>query len=117
MNTRQWKLYEFLKTQTEYLSRKEIMDQTNLYDNNKRLLTHDLQVIKENPTINRILITSRKGIKIAETKEEANEYLEREKMEVLSRFKRYLIQSKQWGLDNQTQIVWNSEKEIIEVFK
>lgn len=118
MNTRQWKLYEFLKEQMDhYLSRKTIMRLSGLYEEEtSRTLTHDLQVIKENPTINRILITSRKGIKIAKTKEEANEYLEREKIETLSRLKRYFIQSKQYGLDNQTQIVFNAEKDTIEVF-
>lgn len=118
MNSRQWKLYEFLKSQSQFLSRKEIMVLSGLYVNeNVRTLTRDLQVIKENPTINRIVITSRNGIKLAETKEEANMYLEREKIEILSRLKRYYIQSKQYGLDNQTQIVWNKEKEVIEVFK
>ena len=118
MNSRQWKLYEFLKGQSQFLSRKEIMLLSGLYVNeNTRTLTRDLQVIKENPTINRIVITSRNGIKLAETKEEANMYLEREKIEILSRLKRYYIQSKQYGLDNQTQIVWNQEKEVIEVFK
>lgn len=118
MNTRQWKLYEFLKEQMDhYLSRKAIMRLSGLYEEEtSRTLTHDLQVIKENPTINRIIITSRKGIKIAKTKEEANEYLEREKIETLSRLKRYFIQSKQYGLDNQTQIVFNAEKDTIEVF-
>lgn len=118
MNSRQWKLYEFLKGQSQFLSRKEIMLLSGLYEKeNTRTLTRDLQVIKENPTINRIVITSRNGIKLAETKEEANMYLEREKIEILSRLKRYYIQSKQYGLDNQTQIVWNQEKEVIEVFK
>ena len=118
MNSRQWKLYEFLKGQSQFLSRKEIMALSGLYEKeNVRTLTRDLQVIKENPTINRIVITSRNGIKLAETKEEANMYLEREKIEILSRLKRYYIQSKQYGLDNQTQIVWNQEKEVIEVFK
>ena len=118
MNSRQWKLYEFLKENMEhYLSRKAIMRLSGLYEEEtSRTLTHDLQVIKENPTINRILITSRKGIKIAKTKEEANEYLEKEKIEVISRLKRYFMQSKQYGLDNQTQIVFNAEKDTIEVF-
>ena len=116
MNPRQWKLYEFLKEQNEFISIKEIMNKLGLWDN-RRLLTRDLQVIKENPTINRILITNRKGIKFASTEQEANIYLEKEKIEILSRFKRYFKQAKQIQLDNQTQIVWNSEKDTIEVFK
>lgn len=116
--SRQWKLYEFLKEQTTFLSREEIMKNSGLYENeNARLLTSDLQAIKENDTIKRILITNRKGIKIAETKEEADKYLELEKIEVLSRLKRYFKQAHNIELDKQTQIVWNSEKDTIEVFK
>ena len=116
MNTRQWKLYEFLKEQDNMISRKEIMDQLGLWEN-CRLLTSDLQAIKENPTINRILITNRKGIKLAVDKAEADFYLEREKIEILSRLKRYFKQAHQIQLDNQTQIVWHTEKDTIEVFK
>lgn len=116
MNTRQWKLYEFLKEQNEFISIKEIMNKLGLWEN-RRVLTRDLQVIKENPTINRILITNRKGIKFASTKVEADIYLEKEKIEILSRFKRYFKQARQIQLDNQTQIVWNCEKDTIEVFK
>ena len=116
--TRQWKLYEFLKEQNDFLSREEIMDQSGLYENeNVRLLTSDLQALKENDTIKRILITSRKGIKFASTKEEADKYLELEKVEILSRLKRYFKQAHNIQLDKQTQIVWNSEKDTIEVFK
>lgn len=114
--TRQWRLYDYLKEQDAMVSRKKIMDDLGLW-NNVRVLTSDLQAIKENPTINRILITSRKGIKLAVDKAEADFYLEKEKIEDLSRLKRYVKQAKQIQLDNQTQIVWNAEKDTIEVFK
>ena len=114
--SRQWRLYDYLKEQDGMVSRKKIMDQLGLW-NNVRVLTSDLQAIKENPTINRILITSRKGIKLAVDEAEANYYLDKEKIEDLSRLKRYVKQAKQIQLDNQTQIVWNSEKDTIEVFK
>ena len=117
MLPRQWRLYDFLKEQHDYLTREEIMEKSGLYEKeNIRLLTSDLQAIKENPTIVKILITSRNGIKIAETKEEADLYLEKEKAEVLRRLQRYYNQAKQYGLDNQSQIVWNSEKSVLEVF-
>ena len=52
MNTRQWKLYEFLKDQHDFLSREEIMNQSGLYESeNDRTLTSDLQALKENDTI------------------------------------------------------------------
>ena len=114
--TRQWRLYDYLKEQDGMVSRKKIMNDLGLW-NNVRVLTSDLQAIKENPTINRILITSRKGIKLAVDEAEANYYLDKEKIEDLMRLKRYVKQAKQIQLDNQTQIVWNSEKDTIEVFK
>ena len=118
MNARQWRLYEFLKEQDKALSLQEIVDLSGLYENlNKRVLTADLQALKRNPTIKRIVITSRTGIKIAETREEADEYFEKEQIEILSRLQRLNMQKKQYGLDNQMQIVWNSEKDTIEVFK
>lgn len=116
LNSRQWKLYEFLKEQNDFILRNEIMKQLGLWENG-RVLTSDLQAIKTNPTINRILITHRKGIKLATTQKEADYYLEKEKIEILSRLKRYMQQARQIQLDNQTQIVWNSEKDTIEVFK
>ncbi len=119
LNTRQWKLYEFLKENMDgALTLDEIMDKSKLYEDlDKRTLTADLQKLKTDPTIKRIIITSRTGIKIASTKEEADLYLEKEKAEILRRLKRYFLQANNIELDKQTQIVWNSEKDTIEVFK
>ena len=50
MLPRQWRLYDFLKEQHDYLTREEIMEKSGLYEKeNIRLLTSDLQAIKENP--------------------------------------------------------------------
>ena len=119
MNARQWKLYEFLKDNMDVaLSLDEIMDKSKLYEDlDKRTLTSDLQKLKTDPTIKRIIITSRKGIKIASTQEEADIYLEKEKAEILRRLKRYFLQANNIQLDNQMQVVWHTEKDTIEVFK
>jgi len=127
LNTRQYDLIKFLKEQNDYLSRAEIIKQSGIYDNPvlsikdrqykgaMRLLTHDLQAIKESERIDKILITDRKGIKIASTEEEAIEYFDREKAELLKRLTRLYKQEKQYRDRGQYRAVFGKEKPIIEV--
>jgi len=127
LNTRQWRLVEFLESQSEYLSKTDILEKSKLYDDPvktardsqyrgaSRLLTHDLQMIKESKRYNKILITDRKGIKIAQTDEEVIDYLKREKAEILRRFRRYYIQSEEYRNRDQFRIVFGKEKDIEEV--
>ena len=128
LNTRQWKLVQYLESQTEYKSRSQIIDESGLYDeptrkaNEKqyigasRLLTHDLQKIKESERYDKILITDRKGIKIASNDEEVLDYFNREKAEIFKRLKRIYKQSHQYRDRFQIRAVFGSEKPMIEVF-
>lgn len=126
LNTRQWELVKFLELQNDYLLRSEIVEKSGLYENpvlniNERqykgalrLLTHDLQKIKESERYDKILITDRKGIKIAQTEEEVIDYFTREKNEILRRFERYYKQSHQYRDKDQYRAVFGKEKPIIE---
>ena len=127
LNTRQWHLVEFLEQQNEYLTRDEIIEKSGLYDNPfkpmlvknhycgaGRLLTHDLQQIKESLRYNKILITDRKGIKIAQTDAEVLDYFKREKAEILRRLKRYYMQTEEYRNNGQYRIVFGKEKDIEE---
>lgn len=128
LNARQWKLVKFLEEQNEYLLREDIIEKSGLYDeptrkNNekqyvgaKRLLTHDLQKIKESERYDKILITDRKGIKIASNDNEVLDYFNREKAEILKRFKRFYKQTHQYRDRYQTRAVFGQEKPIVEVF-
>lgn len=127
LNTRQWNLIKFLESQNEYLSRAEIIKESGIYDNPvlsikeqvykgaMRLLTHDLQAIKESERYDKILITDRKGIKLAQTDAEVNDYFNREKAEILKRLIRLQKQEKQYKDRNQMRAVYGKEKPYIEV--
>ena len=123
LNTRQWNLYNFLKKQDKPLSRSKIMEETKLYDSptrntNKeymsggRLLTADLQAIKQSERITKVLITSRNGIYLAKTQEEANEYFDKEKKEVLKRLMLLIKQERQLSHHNQMLITFGDEEKI-----
>ena len=123
LNTRQWKLYEFLKEQDKMLSKTDIMEQTHLYDeptrktgksymSGGRLLTADLQAIKKSQRITKVLITSRNGIMLAKTKEDAIDYFNKEQDEILKRIKRLYQQKRQLGLDGQMLITFGKEEDV-----
>lgn len=122
LNSRQWKLYDFLKTQTKYLSRRDILKElSELYgkthhtnDYPMRALTRDLQAIKDSVRIDKVLITSRKGIKLAQTYNEFVSYYENEKIETLSRLKRIIAQGNKMKNNGQHVIVFGKEKDIVE---
>ena len=129
LNSRQWKTYEYLKKQADYVSLKKIVeDLKENYDykenphvpfNNtaaRRILTEDLQAIKENPTIQKVLLTSPAGIKLAATREEAKLYFEKEEMRLAKEWKRLWISKRKALQDGQTYMVFNSERGIIEAF-
>lgn len=128
LNTRQWELIKFLEQQNEYLKRDEILEKSGIYDNPfrplringkynvsaSRLLTHDLQKIKESLRYNKIIITDRKGIKIAQTDEEVIDYFNREKKEILKRLSRYYLQANEYRNNGQYRAVFGKEKDIEE---
>lgn len=79
LNLRQWRLHEFLKKQSDYLSFKEVCI-TLGYENEEtfepnvrgyRMLVKDIKAIKEYPGIKKIPVTDRaKGVKYAATEKE-----------------------------------------------
>lgn len=120
LTTRQWKLYEFLKEQSKFLSRKDILKSVSLYEENGetqsqlRELTRDLQAIKKSERIDKVLITGRTGIKLAQTYQEFKEYDEIEKLELLKRLKLLRKQERKYRSNNQTRVVFGQEKDIVE---
>lgn len=129
LNSRQWKTYEYLKEQTEYVSLKKIVeDLKENYDykenpavpfNNtaaRRILTEDLQAIKEDPTIQKVLLTSPIGIKLAANEAEAKLYFEKEEIRLAKEWKRLWISKRKALQDGQTYMIFNSERGIVEAF-
>ena len=137
LTTRQWELYKLLKkefeeTPTTYLSCKDIMNKlpdyyyfTYLEISSKTpahdTLAHqniraDIKALRNSDEIYKIICSTPKGYKIA-TEKEANQWLARVKQEAISKFKMYWKNLKDAELNNQLRLVFNKEKNTIEVFQ
>ena len=129
LNSRQWKTYEYLKQQTDYVSLKKIVEDLKENYNYKenpavsfnntaarRILTEDLQAIKENPIIQKVLLTSPTGIKLAKDEAEARAYFEKEEIRLAKEYRRLWISKRKALQDGQTYMAFNSERGIVEAF-
>ena len=99
LNERQLKLASYLEMYKDrWIKREQILhdlfyiygiDNTNIYySSSGSQLTRDIRALNDNDTFEYIIINnSAKGIKIA-NKEEVETYLKREKIAILSKFKR-----------------------------
>ena len=125
--SRQWRLYDYLKAQTDYKHLKDIAKETGLYGelpeadiNNStaiRTLKKDIRKLRESGIIQTVILSCTfKGVKIA-TKEEYEDYSKRIWAAINRRAKLQALQDKKAGLDGQMRLVFNAEKPIIEAFK
>ncbi len=133
---RQWKLYTFLKGTTEVFSKQEHLLAS--YENwllqncentkysygyfserdsgvhyidmsSGRAMRKDLQVLKRDDTIQKIITTN----KIADTVEEAEVYLKRKLAKILRELKGYHKEKAKLEKHFQVRLVFNQEREII----
>lgn len=115
MNQRQQALLELLETVSRPLTRRDIQawlsnhyPQTSEvlgHDTSARLITADIQAINSDPTVEKIIIsspTSKGGIRLA-TREEWRHDLEKEKINILKRLKRYYIKLNRADKDQAVQ--------------
>lgn len=117
LNTRQWKLYQYIKEYSqndEWKNRKNIQDDLidiyprtskNIFnDSGLRLMTKDIQAINANDIPHKVILCdSSKGIKMA-TKREYNNILKNEKISILSQLKRYNEKIKKISLNGQIKL-------------
>lgn len=125
LTTRQWKLYEFLKSQTDWVKQEHISsslpdlygtDETPFHDTMARMhITNDIRAIKKSDVIQKIILSNAKGVKIA-TADEFDDYFEKKSASLKRQFKLLYKQLKKAQANNQTRIVFNSERDIIEAF-
>lgn len=126
LNTRQWDLYNFLKSQFEegrYISKIEIC--TNLpqhYSVGKNLsrfgrtIEDDVRIINDSLVIQKIIVSNTKGYKIG-TKEECEEYIEKRFNRDLKSLKLNWALSKKMNLDGQMRLTFGKqERDFIEAF-
>lgn len=127
LNTRQWELYHLLKENKErFLKLKticklmpehyKIVGNTE-FNNQKgrRLLTMDIQALKTNETIQKVVMSTANGIKLV-SQEEFTKIYEKERDAILRRITRLNRLNKKAGLHNQVRLVFNTEREVIEAF-
>ena len=125
LNTRQWDLYKFLKSQYEsgkYISKREICE--NLPQHYKfnekqtrlcRDIEDDIREINECELIQKIIVSSQKGYKIG-SKEECEKYIEKRFIRDLKNLKLNWLLSRKVNLDNQMRLTFGKEREFIETF-
>ncbi|HOM77665.1 MAG TPA: hypothetical protein PLT50_00465 [bacterium] len=123
MNTRQWNLYKYLKKQTDFKLQEEIAIDLGLWSGGdnfhtsrvRRLMTSDIQAINESDVIQKVIVSTSQGIKIA-TSEEFDKFIRAEFGQIFRKLKRARKLVKKAGLHNQKRIVFNNEREFIEAF-
>ena len=130
LNTRQWTLYEYLKMKNGAATKvKEILhDLREIPEYNliafkdwnnqpaKRLMSKDIQTINKCELIQKVIVSNGDGIRLA-TREEYKYFLEKEKIAILSKAKRYWQKVKKFEKDNQMRLTFGTkERETIEAF-
>ena len=127
LTTRQWKLYEFLKSQEDWVKQEHISSSlpeysvtekdTPFHDTMARInITNDIRAIKKSDIIQKIVISTTKGVKIA-TQDDFGIYFDRKLKALKKQMKLLYKQLKKAQLNNQTRVVYNSERDFIEAFK
>lgn len=128
LNARQWALYNLLKNNPDrYLTQIEIayaLDEyydTSFYNDQfhdspaRHTLTNDIRTINKSETIQKIIISNSKGVKIASS-EEFEKYINAEFASIFRKLARTRQKAKKAGLDGQMRIVLGSERDTIEAF-
>ena len=130
LNSRQWALYNALKEQgDEWKVQAEIAtlipeynydgseDWRLFHDSPARhLMTADIRAINESAVIQKVIISSGKGIKIA-NKDEFDRYIRKEISAAVRRLLRAKLKAKKGGLDGQTRITFGEyERDTIKAF-
>ena len=128
LTPRQWALYNFLKEQGDvwtmqieiaYALKKFYdvsFENDKFHDSKARLqITMDIRAINDNDVIQKIIISSPRGIKIANERE-FDQYISREMGAVLRRLSRAKRKVEKARMNGQTRVVFKSERDFIEAF-
>ena len=128
LNARQWAVYNLLKNNPDrYLTQLDIVlrlqewfviDFTadTFHDSNARhMLTNDIRTINKSEAIQKIIISTSKGVKIA-SNAEFEKYINAEFASIFRKLARTRQKARKAGLDGQMRIVLGSERDTIESF-
>ena len=125
LNTRHYKLYEYLKDNYEegkFISKQQICkDLKDFYQINEketrycRKLEEDVREINDDETLTKIIVSNKKGYKIG-SKEEVQKYIKKRMLRDVKSINLTRKLARKYKLDRQMQMVWNSEKPMVETF-
>ena len=137
LTPRQWRLYELLKKiynddskafmstyqiieampKDYYYLKVEMENGTPLHDCQcQQNIRADINALRNSNQIDRIVYSTSKGYKIA-TEEEADKLLHRWMSEAVAKLKMYWKNKKSAELNGQYRLVFNKERNIVEVFE
>lgn len=128
LTPRQWKLYEFLKKQSGWVTQyiiainleveypctiSELQDFHN--SRARQLITEDIRAINKSDVIQKLILSTSSGIKLA-TEEEAKKYIKSKYAAIFRQLNLARKLERKAGLDGQMRIVLGSEREIVQAF-
>lgn len=120
LTTRQWNLYNFIKKMTEettfWVTKEDIIVSVDGYDkieegkdqlNQKafKQVRNDIRKLRECPTLQKMVITKFGGYRLAETKEQADEYLNHQWVKIVGMIERAKLQEQKMKMDGQMRLV------------
>ncbi|MGN0768696.1 MAG: helix-turn-helix domain-containing protein [Christensenellales bacterium] len=129
LNSRCWALYNYLKERgdewTYQATAAAEIDEYN-YDGNedfslfhdsaaRHLMTADIRAINDSGVIQKIIISSSKGIKLANS-EEFDRYIRKEIMAAVRRLMRAKRKAEKGSRDGQMRITFGSERDTVKAF-
>lgn len=127
LNARQWRLYRLLKEQGDAWTLQRdiaaalpdlypIAEGQAFHDSGARLvMTRDIGEINESGIIQKIIISGRRGVKLA-NKEEARQFIAGKYSAVFRSLARVRLLEHKAGLDGQTRLVFGRERGTIQAF-
>lgn len=127
LNARQWRLYNQLKARGEvWTKQRELAEllpdlypcerEQAFHDSAARLLmTKDIQEINKSDVIQKIVISSAQGVKLA-SKEEARAFIAGKYSTVFKSLERVRKMERKAGLDGQARLVFGGERAVIQAF-
>lgn len=115
MNTLDWRIYDFLKEKSEKGEWIKMNDLAAAFEINARKVRYSITAIREDETIQKVLISDyKKGYKLM-SEEDAFYYLAKDKMRALKTLKRYWLGVKRLTLNNQMKLTFDThERDCIE---
>lgn len=129
LNARQWKLYKLLKEKGDEWTYQATLaaeipeykyngeeDFALFHDSAARMqMTADIRAINDSSVIQKIIISSPKGVKLA-NKDEFDRYIRKEIMAAVRRLMRAKHKAEKGNRDGQMRIVFNSERDTVKSF-